>query len=142
MLSFQDQFSKLNPHIYPKSCHILIFLDFINSKTVQSRQNTEDDSSIWFTYQKSKEYCAKHGSNQVSILSLEENSWISARLLGATWLGMELSSAGSAPKKWVDGNDLTYQNWRNGAPWPSNPENTRAYIQSSQSNGEDEYFGM
>ena len=142
MLSFQDQFSKLNPHIYPKSCHILIFLDFINSKTVQSRQNTEDDSSIWFTYQKSKEYCAKHGSNQVSILSLEENSWISARILGATWLGMELSSAGSAPKKWVDGNDLTYQNWRNGAPWPSNPENTRAYIQSSQSNGEDEYFGM
>ena len=55
---------------------------------------------------------------------------------------MELSSAGSAPKKWVDGNDLTYQNWRNGAPWPNNPENTRAYIQASQSNGEDEHFGM
>ena len=65
----------------------------------------------------------------MSILSFEENSWISARLLGVSWLGMELSSAGVAPKKWTDGNDMVYQNWRNGAPWPDNPSNLRAHIQ-------------
>jgi len=45
-----------------------------------SRQKVEDDSSLWLTQPEAQQYCAKHGSNMVSILSFEENSWVAARL--------------------------------------------------------------
>ena len=45
-----------------------------------SRQKIEDDSSLWLTQPEAQQYCAKHGSNMVSILSFEENSWVAARL--------------------------------------------------------------
>ena len=45
-----------------------------------SRQSTEDDSSLWLTQPEAQQYCAKHGSNMVSILSFEENSWVAARI--------------------------------------------------------------
>ena len=45
-----------------------------------SRQKIEDDSSLWLTHPETQQYCAKHGSNMVSILSFEENSWVAARL--------------------------------------------------------------
>ena len=67
-------------------CSISYDISYLISKLIariylfHSRQKIEDDSSLWLTHPETQQYCAKHGSNMVSILSFEENSWVAARL--------------------------------------------------------------
>ena len=58
----------------------------------------------------------------LTVLDFEEDSWVAGRMQGYSWLNMMLSGDGTViPTKWRDGTPIEYQNWREGAPWSSEP---------------------
>ena len=67
-------------HMFHIICNLLFNFEIARIYPFHSRQKIEDDSSLWLTHPETQQYCAKHGSNMVSILSFEENSWVAARL--------------------------------------------------------------
>ena len=76
----------------------------------------------WGNFSTADAFCKEKRSRLTNVLSFEENSWISARMAGYSWLDMELSGDGTTvPTKWRDGTPIEYANWREGAPWKSDP---------------------
>ena len=51
---------------------------------------------------------------------------------------MKLDTPGTAPKKWMDGNQVVFQAWREGAPW-KNETYLCATMQSSKQEDPEKY---
>ena len=69
------------------------------------------------TWEDARKFCTDFGGDIVSIHSFEQNSFIVSHLKDETyWIGFgkEISS-GAKPSKWVDGTDVDFDGWKDGA---------------------------
>jgi len=73
-------------------------------------------SEVQLSYSLAKQQCVIHGGKMLVVAGPEQQSFISPRIKGPTWLGLEY--LGSGLYQWHDGTVLKFENW---SPPPQGP---------------------